>query len=101
MSTNLCIYNQDNSQAIVLAGLLDDTGTPVVSAAITATLVRNGILLSGSDMTFAATDVAGSYQAILTGFDAPPGIAQMVVTGTNSGVSFTFTIFVNIAIRSL
>jgi hypothetical protein len=99
--TNLIIYNGENSQDIVLTGLLDNTGNPVSAATITATLSRAGITLAGSSMTFSADETPGSYTGQLNGFDAPPGIADLLLTGSNSGVTFNFKIFVNIAIRSL
>jgi hypothetical protein len=100
--TNLTIYNGANSQEVTLNGLVDATGTAVSAATITALLTRAGSTLAGSSMTFApVSDAAGNYAAPLNGFDAPAGKASLVVTGSNLGITFNFSIFVTIASRSL
>jgi len=50
---NITIYNGNNSQEITLVGLTDQAGSPVADATITASLMRAGTKLPGSDMTFA------------------------------------------------
>ncbi len=99
--TNLTIYNGANSQQIALSGLADQSGNPVASATITATLSRAGVVLPGSTMTFApVSGTPGNYTAMLSGFDVAPGSVQMLVSGTNSGSTFNVSVFVTIASRS-
>lgn len=100
--SNLTIYNGNNGQEIVLAGLADVNGTPVSAATITATITRAGATLPGSNMTFApVVGTPGSYMAMLGGFDAPAGKADLMVSGTNAGIAFNFDVFVTIASRSI
>jgi hypothetical protein len=99
---NLTIYNDDNSQEIVLSGLVDTTGTPVTAATITGSLTRSGVALAGGSLAFAAVGgTPGSYLALLNGFDAPPGRANLDITGSKGTVTFNLSISVTIAERSL
>jgi hypothetical protein len=65
-------------------------------------ITRAGALLPNSNMTFApVVSTPGSYTAMLSGFDAPAGTANLAVAGSNAAVTFNFTLFVTIAQRSL
>ena len=99
--TNLTVYNGSNTQQIALNGLVDQYGVAVAGATITASLYRTGSKLTGSDMTFGATSTPGNYTAVLSGFDAPTGSAEMRVSGVNGGSTFNFQVFVTVATRTL
>ncbi len=98
---NIVIYNGSNSQEITISGLADDTGALVSTAKITGSITRAGVALAGSGLTFTATDVDGSYSALLYGFDAPAGAALLVLTGTAESAGFTINIFCTIAVRQM
>lgn len=100
--TNLIIYNQSNSQQILLNGLTDSSGENVTTATITAQLMRGGSALSGGNLTFTAvTGQPGNYAADLDAFDAAPGRAELVITGSNGSTTFQVNVFVTIAERSI
>jgi hypothetical protein len=100
--SNLTIYNGPNSQQVTLSGLKDSGGTLISTATITGTLTRSGVALTGGTLTFAAVGgTPGSYNANLNGFNSPDGRAELVLTGSNLGNTFKFTVFVTIASRSL
>lgn len=100
--TNLTVFNEGNTQEIILAGLVDQNNNLISAATISAFLARRGVTLTGSSLTFSpVAGTPGSYTATLQGFDAPPGAAELVVTGTNDGQSINLQVFCNIAIRSM
>ena len=89
--TRLVIFTGGNDQILQLTGLVDQTGTAIVGATITAQLTRAGAPLLSSPVTF--TDVpsqAGNYNGTLTGFNGASGTAILQVTGSQNGVNFGF-----------
>jgi hypothetical protein len=87
----ILIYTGLNDQVIQLTGLVDQTGTAITGATITATLSRAGAVLPNGTVTF--TDVpsqAGNYSGTLTGFNGATGPAVLQVTGVHGGVHFGF-----------
>ena len=100
--SNLSIYNQDNSQEITLIGLVDITGARVSAPSITGAVQRKGATLTGGTITFSpVSGTPGNYTGMLEAFDAVPGGASLVITGTNGGDTFKFTLYATIEQRSL
>ena len=98
-STHITIFAGGNDQIIQLVGLVDQAGSAIIGATITANITRTGVL-PGSSVTFTdVPDQAGNYQGTLTGFNAAPGPAVMQVTGSSGGVGFGFQANVNIVPR--
>ena len=96
----IIIFTGGNDQLIQLTGLVDQTGSAVTGATITASLSRSGVALANSTMTF--TDVvgqAGNYTGTLSGFNASAGPAILQVSGNHNGVNFGFQANVSITAR--
>jgi hypothetical protein len=98
----MIIYNNLNSQNITLVGLKDDTGAPVNTATITGNITRCNIPLVGGALSFSpVANVAGSYSAILNGFNANIGKAWTEISINNAGITLNDKVFTDIQVRSL
>ena len=98
---SLTLYNGNNTQNITIAGLTNASGSLVSDATITGTLVRNGVALGGSLSFSPLSGTAGSYVATLASLSAAIGPATLQVSGTEGGVSFSFNVYVTVAVRCL
>lgn len=99
-TAHITIFTGGNDQILQLTGLVDQAGSAIIGATITAVLARSGSTLPGSSVSF--TDVptqAGNYQGTMTGFNGAAGPATLLVSGNSGGVNFGFQANVNVVPR--